>query len=141
MRDAGVGLLASLVTLAASVQSPLPAFGLEGTHEASQAGRVSVETAKYNVDAPSTAGKNSLSIATSNDETVSLGVAPEDVTLRDECTEEIASSVVPMEEAVQEVPNESVIQEAWQVVNENFLDARHNSWSADAWLVSSRFLS
>lgn len=134
MRDAGVGLLASLVTLAASVQSPLPAFGLEGTHEASQAGRVSVETAKYNVDAPSTAGKNSLSIATSNDETVSLGVAPEDVTLRDECTEEIASSVVPMEEAVQEVPNESVIQEAWQVVNENFLDARHNSWSADAWL-------
>ncbi|XP_024398460.1 carboxyl-terminal-processing peptidase 1, chloroplastic isoform X4 [Physcomitrium patens] len=89
MRDAGVGLLASLVTLAASVQSPLPAFGLE---------------------------------------------APEDVTLRDECTEEIASSVVPMEEAVQEVPNESVIQEAWQVVNENFLDARHNSWSADAWL-------
>lgn len=73
-----------------------------------------------------------------HNEIATLGAVAEDVTLPDECTEEIATSVVPKEEAVQEVTNESVVQEAWQVVNENFLDARHDSWSADAWLVSSQ---
>lgn len=32
--------------------------------------------------------------------------------------------------------NESIIQEAWLVVNERFLDARHNTWSQESWLVS-----
>ncbi|KAL2614057.1 hypothetical protein R1flu_025749 [Riccia fluitans] len=32
------------------------------------------------------------------------------------------------------VTNESVVEEAWEVVNENFLDARRHSWSADDWL-------
>ncbi|OAE34608.1 hypothetical protein AXG93_167s1190 [Marchantia polymorpha subsp. ruderalis] len=32
------------------------------------------------------------------------------------------------------VTNESVVEEAWEVVNENFLDARRHSWSAEDWL-------
>jgi len=61
----------------------------------------------------------------------------ENVTLPDdECAEEIATNLVAKEEAVQEVTNESVVEEAWQVVNESFLDARRDSWSADGWLVS-----
>lgn len=57
------------------------------------------------------------------------------VALPEECSEEMTTTLLPKEEPVQEVTNESVVQEAWQVVNENFLDARHNSWSPDAWLV------
>jgi carboxyl-terminal processing protease len=34
---------------------------------------------------------------------------------------------------VEPVTNESVVEEAWQLVNENFLDARHHSWSEDEW--------
>lgn len=54
-----------------------------------------------------------------------------------ECTEEAALNVIAKEATVEEeaVTNESVVEEAWQVVHENFLDARHHSWSADAWLV------
>jgi len=53
-----------------------------------------------------------------------------------ECTEEAALNVIAKEAPVEEeaVTNESVVEEAWQVVHENFLDARHHSWSADAWL-------
>ena len=79
-----------------------------------------------------------FSVATSHNEIASLGAVVENVTLPVECNEEVATSLVPKEEAVQEVTNESVVEEAWQVVNENFLDARHNSWSADAWLVFSQ---
>ena len=38
------------------------------------------------------------------------------------------------------VTNESIIEEAWRVVNERFLDARHNTWSQDTWLVSKKLL-
>ncbi|KAJ7549831.1 hypothetical protein O6H91_07G071200 [Diphasiastrum complanatum] len=34
----------------------------------------------------------------------------------------------------EEVTNESLVEEAWQVVNEVFLDARHQSWSQADWL-------
>lgn len=34
----------------------------------------------------------------------------------------------------EEVSNELIVAEAWQVVNERFLDARHHEWSPDAWL-------
>lgn len=61
--------------------------------------------------------------------------AVQDVTIPSECSEEAAASIVPKEEVVEEVSNEEVVEEAWQVVNENFLDARHNFWSSDAWLV------
>jgi hypothetical protein len=74
----------------------------------------------------------------SQNEIALLGAVAENVTLPDECTEEMATSLVPKEEAVQEVTNESVVEEAWQVVNENFLDARHNSWSTNAWRVFSQ---
>ncbi|CAM6121478.1 unnamed protein product [Calypogeia fissa] len=39
----------------------------------------------------------------------------------------------PSISSAEPVTNESVVEEAWQVVNENFLDARHHSWSADDW--------
>ena len=55
--------------------------------------------------------------------------------LQSECIEEVASNLSPKTGAVEEVSNESVVQEAWQVVNENFLDARQHLWSADEWLV------
>lgn len=63
-----------------------------------------------------------------------LGSAESDV-LQSECIEEVVSNLSPKAGAVEEVSNESVVQEAWQVVNENFLDARQHSWSADEWLV------
>jgi hypothetical protein len=126
MRSAGVGLLASSVTLAANFHFPAPVLGLEAPLKVSQVGSGSEN---YNWDAPSTSGD------IPGNETLALGVM-----LPDECAEAAAMSLVPKEEPVQEVTNESVVQEAWQVVNESFLDARHNSWSADAWLVSSQCL-
>lgn len=133
MRSAGVGLLASLITLAANFHFPGAVFGSELPLEVSQAGRLSENSAHW--EAPSNSGD--ILQSTSRNEVSTLGAVAENVTLPDECAEEIATSLVPKEEAVAEVTNESVVQEAWQVVNENFLDARHNSWSADAWLVSS----
>ncbi|KAG6547057.1 hypothetical protein Mapa_011307 [Marchantia paleacea] len=48
------------------------------------------------------------------------------------------SSMAALEEEVsrssEPVTNESVVEEAWEVVNENFLDARRHSWSAEDWL-------
>ena len=56
MRDAGVGLLASLITLAANVHFSCPALGFEAPFEASQGGRVSEQASEIRWDAPSTSG-------------------------------------------------------------------------------------
>lgn len=45
------------------------------------------------------------------------------------------TAVVEEEESGTEaVTNEELVQEAWEVVDEFFFDARHNSWSREAWL-------
>lgn len=43
-----------------------------------------------------------------------------------------ASTSLPAE--AEEVSNEYIVAEAWQVVNERFLDARLHKWSPDSWL-------
>ncbi|XP_024376786.1 carboxyl-terminal-processing peptidase 1, chloroplastic isoform X2 [Physcomitrium patens] len=130
LRDAGVGLLASLITLASSACYICPALGFE-------AGRTAENSADYIWEAPSTYlirdEQDSVSVATSHNEIAVLEAVAENVTLPNQCTEEEATSLVPKEEPVQEVTNESIVEEVWQVVNENFLDARHNAWTADDW--------
>lgn len=34
-----------------------------------------------------------------------------------------------------EVTNEGIVEEAWEVVNESFLDAAHHRWSPETWKV------
>lgn len=84
--------------------------------------------------------QDSVSVATSHNEIAVLEAVAENVTLPNQCTEEEATSLVPKEEPVQEVTNESIVEEVWQVVNENFLDARHNAWTADDWQVLAQCL-
>eukprot|EP00250_Pteridium_aquilinum_P017394 c23611_g1_i1 orf=1082-2368(-) len=43
-----------------------------------------------------------------------------------------ATTKLPVEG--EDVSNEYIVAEAWQVVNERFLDARNQKWSPDAWL-------
>lgn len=38
------------------------------------------------------------------------------------------------------VTNEGLVQEAWQIVNDDFLDTGRNRWSQDTWQVSSMFI-
>jgi hypothetical protein len=37
------------------------------------------------------------------------------------------------------VTNEGLVQEAWQIVNDDFLDTGRNRWSQDTWQVISMF--
>jgi hypothetical protein len=37
------------------------------------------------------------------------------------------------------VTNEGLVQEAWQIVNDDFLDTGRNRWSQDTWQVISKF--
>ncbi|KAH9314752.1 hypothetical protein KI387_023379, partial [Taxus chinensis] len=46
--------------------------------------------------------------------------------------EKIAKNVEGAEEV--DITNEEIVEEAWRVVNENFLDARHHKWSPESWL-------
>lgn len=35
----------------------------------------------------------------------------------------------------EEMTNEEIVQEAWQIVNDSFLDTGRHRWSHDTWLV------
>jgi len=39
------------------------------------------------------------------------------------------------------VTNEGLVQEAWQIVNDDFLDTGRHRWSQDTWQVTSLFIS
>ncbi|XP_068664898.1 carboxyl-terminal-processing peptidase 1, chloroplastic-like isoform X2 [Aristolochia californica] len=47
----------------------------------------------------------------------------------DSCREELVEEEVPPES----ITNEGIVEEAWEVVNETFLDAGRNRWSPDKW--------
>lgn len=61
-------------------------------------------------------------------QTLDLGQSQEMV---DKCKEEMTMDTGAEKRAI---TNEGIVEEAWLVVNENFLDARHHTWSAEAWL-------
>lgn len=61
-------------------------------------------------------------------QTLDLGQSQEMV---DRCKEEMTMDTGAEKSAI---TNEGIVEEAWLVVNENFLDARHHTWSAEAWL-------
>lgn len=39
------------------------------------------------------------------------------------------------------VTNEEIVEEAWEIVNEGFLDTDRHRWSPDSWLVRVEFSS
>lgn len=61
-------------------------------------------------------------------QTLDLGQSQEMV---DKCKEEMTMDTGAEKRTI---TNEGIVEEAWLVVNENFLDARHHTWSAEAWL-------
>lgn len=46
-----------------------------------------------------------------------------------------------LERAPELVTNEEIVKEAWQIVNDSFLDTDRNRWSPEAWLVCILSLS
>lgn len=64
-------------------------------------------------------------------ESPSLQIPPPSTEL---CQEEEDAQQTP-EIAPQSVSNERIVQEAWEIVNESFLDAGHHRWSPEKWMV------
>ncbi|KAL3678777.1 hypothetical protein R1sor_021733 [Riccia sorocarpa] len=97
------------------------------------------ETARGEFNKPSRLSAISLSIDLENsaaDSAPNILSAPSSPEVRNpNCSKNSVLTVA--EDASQDsrpVTNESIVEEAWQVVNENFLDARRHSWSAEEWL-------
>lgn len=57
--------------------------------------------------------------------------SPEDCPNEEEADTEVLEDDVRS----QLVTNEGIVEEAWEIVNDAFLDARSNTWSPETWQV------
>lgn len=63
-------------------------------------------------------------------ESTFLQIAPPPAELCQEEDDQQTTEIAP-----QSVTNEGIVQEAWEIVNESFLDAGQHRWSPEKWMV------
>ncbi|XP_024529080.1 carboxyl-terminal-processing peptidase 1, chloroplastic [Selaginella moellendorffii] len=77
----------------------------------------------------------SAGVSLSENPALAAPAVVESSSVREDCASSSLAGGIPDASSSLEVTDESLVESAWELVNDFYLDARHHKWSPDLWLA------